>query len=142
MPNKNYQNFCPTLLDRNLAGCNFFLEFDTFFSIQFKNTYNFIFLGVKVPYESFFRKDFKIGLTFWHRYVVLKNIKLGRWDNLQKFWDDLNNLFEQRTKGQNNFGNNVFLTCSWRSIRSYSNSNLKKIIGMKKPAGKVRKKYD
>ena len=36
------------------------------FEIQFKNTSNLIFLGFKVPSESFFHKDFKIGLTFWY----------------------------------------------------------------------------
>ena len=41
-----------------------FLEFDTFFYIQFKNTSNLIFLGFKVPFESFFHKNFKTGLTF------------------------------------------------------------------------------
>jgi hypothetical protein len=35
-----------------------------FFGIQFKNTYNLIFLGLKVPSERFFHKDFKTGLTF------------------------------------------------------------------------------
>ena len=42
----------------------FFLEFDAFFDIKFKNTSNLIFLGFKVPSESFFPKDFKIGLAF------------------------------------------------------------------------------
>ena len=48
------------------AGKNFFLEFDTFFYIQFKNTFNLIFPGFKVPYERFLFKNFKTGLTFWH----------------------------------------------------------------------------
>jgi hypothetical protein len=42
-----------------------FLEFDTFFfNIHFKNTFNLIFLGFKMPSERFFRKDFKTGLAF------------------------------------------------------------------------------
>ena len=41
-----------------------FLEFDTFFDIQFKNTSNLIFLGFKVPSESFFLKNFKRGHAF------------------------------------------------------------------------------
>ena len=48
------------------AGKNFFLEFDIFFDIQFKNTSNFIFPGFKVPYETFLFKDFRTGPTFWH----------------------------------------------------------------------------
>ena len=48
-----------------VAWYNLFLEFDThFFDIQFKNTYNLIFLGLKVPSERFFHKNFKTGLTF------------------------------------------------------------------------------
>jgi hypothetical protein len=35
-----------------------------FFDIQFKNTFNLIFLDFKVPSERFFNKDFKTGLTF------------------------------------------------------------------------------
>jgi hypothetical protein len=42
----------------------FSFEFDTFFYIQFKNTYNLIFLGFKVPSERFFHKNFKTGLNF------------------------------------------------------------------------------
>ena len=45
---------------------NFFWNLTLFFEIQFKNTSNLIFLGFKVPSESFFHKNFKIGLTFWH----------------------------------------------------------------------------
>ena len=44
----------------------FFLEFDTFFYIQFKNTSNLIFLGFTVSSESFFQKDFKTSLIFWY----------------------------------------------------------------------------
>ena len=42
----------------------FFLEFDTFFDIQFKNTSNLIFLGFKVSFERFIHKNFKTGITF------------------------------------------------------------------------------
>ena len=35
-----------------------------FFDFEFKNTFNLIFLGFKVPSERFFHKDFKTGLTF------------------------------------------------------------------------------
>ena len=41
-----------------------FLEFDTFFYIQFKNTSNLIIPGFKVASESFLFKNFKTGLTF------------------------------------------------------------------------------
>ena len=41
-----------------------FFEFDTFFDIQFKNTFNLIFLSIKVPSERFFHKNFTTGLTF------------------------------------------------------------------------------
>ena len=44
----------------------FFSEFDTFFYVQFKNTSNLIFSSFKVPSKSFFSKNFKTGLTFWH----------------------------------------------------------------------------
>ena len=44
-------------------GANFLGGFDTFF-IQFKNTSNLIYLGFKVPSDSLFPKNFKIGLTF------------------------------------------------------------------------------
>ena len=42
------------------------LEFDTFFDIQFKNTFNLVFPYFKVPSERFLFKNFKTGLTFWH----------------------------------------------------------------------------
>jgi hypothetical protein len=42
----------------------FFFEFDTFFDIQFKITFNLIFLSIKVPSERFFHKNFTTGLTF------------------------------------------------------------------------------
>ena len=45
---------------------DFFLKFDTFLDIQFKNTSNLIFSGFKVPSKSFFPKNFKTGLTFCH----------------------------------------------------------------------------
>ena len=35
-----------------------------FFDFELKNTSNLIFLGFKVPSESFFHKNFKTGLTF------------------------------------------------------------------------------
>ena len=41
-----------------------FLEFDTFFYIQFKNTSNLIIPGFKVASESFLFRNFKTGLTF------------------------------------------------------------------------------
>ena len=44
----------------------FFWNLTPFFDFKFKNTSNLIFLGFKVPSESFFPKNFKIGLTFWH----------------------------------------------------------------------------
>ena len=37
---------------------NCFWNLTLFFDIHFKNTSNFIFLGFKVPSESFFHKDF------------------------------------------------------------------------------------
>ena len=49
---------------REGQGSIFFLEFDTFFDIQFKNTSNVIFPSFKVPSESFFHKNFKRGHTF------------------------------------------------------------------------------
>ena len=48
------------------AWCNFFLEFDTFFYFEFKNTSNLTFPSFKVPSERFLFKDFKTGLTFCH----------------------------------------------------------------------------
>ena len=42
----------------------FFWNLTHFFDIQFKNTSNLIFPSFKVPYERFFHKDFKTGLTF------------------------------------------------------------------------------
>ena len=42
-----------------------FLEFDTFFYFEFKNTPNLIFPCFKVSYERFSFKNFKTGLTFW-----------------------------------------------------------------------------
>ena len=49
---------------REGKGRIFFLEFDTFFYIQFENTSNLIFLDFKVPSENFFHKNFKTGLSF------------------------------------------------------------------------------
>jgi hypothetical protein len=43
---------------------NFFWYLTQFCDIHFKNTSNVIFLGFKVPSESFFHKNFKTGLTF------------------------------------------------------------------------------
>ena len=37
-----------------------------FLKNQFKNTSNLILLGFKMSSESFFHKNFKTGLTFWH----------------------------------------------------------------------------
>ena len=37
-----------------------------FFKLQFKNTSNLILLGFKMSSESFFHKNFKTGLIFWH----------------------------------------------------------------------------
>ena len=52
-----------------------FLEFDTFFYFEFKNTSNFIFPGFKVPSESFLFKNFKTGLTFCHmRFFNFQNL--------------------------------------------------------------------
>jgi hypothetical protein len=42
----------------------FFWNLTHFFDFEFKNTSNLIFLGFKVPFERFFHKDFKTGLTF------------------------------------------------------------------------------
>ena len=42
----------------------FFLRFENFFLIQFKNTSNLILLSFKVPSERFFHKVFRTGLTF------------------------------------------------------------------------------
>ena len=44
----------------------FFWNLTHFFDFQFKNTSNLIFPDFKVSSKSFFPKDFKIGLTFWH----------------------------------------------------------------------------
>ena len=41
----------------------FFWNLTLFFYIHFKNTSNLIFPSFKVPYERFFHKDFKTGLT-------------------------------------------------------------------------------
>ena len=41
-----------------------FWKLTHFFDFEFKNTSNLIFLGFKVPFERFFHKDFKTGLTF------------------------------------------------------------------------------
>jgi len=46
------------------AWCNFFLEFYTFFDIQFENASNLVFPGFKVPSGGFFHKDFETGLAF------------------------------------------------------------------------------
>ena len=62
---------------RRGQGRIFFLEFDTFFNIQFKNTFNLIFPGFKVPSESFLFKNFKTGLTFFKFYSEVVNISVG-----------------------------------------------------------------
>ena len=43
-------------------GAKFFLRFENFFDIQFKNTSNLMLLSFKVPTERFFHKVFKTGL--------------------------------------------------------------------------------
>ena len=42
----------------------FFWNLTLFFDFEFKTTSNLIFLDFKVPFERFFHKDFKTGLTF------------------------------------------------------------------------------
>ena len=42
------------------------LNLTFFFDFQFRNTSNLIFSDFKVSSKSFFPKDSKIGLTFWH----------------------------------------------------------------------------
>ena len=55
---------------------NFFLNLTQFFDIQFKNTSNLIFLGFKVPSESFFQKNFKTGFTFPVALIQNEEIKV------------------------------------------------------------------
>ena len=64
-------NFCiqrnETVIARGVGAggmVQMFGNLTQFFDIQFKNTSNLIFLGFKVPSESFFPKDFKSGVTF------------------------------------------------------------------------------
>ena len=45
-------------------GAKPFFRFDTFFDIQFKNTYNLILLGFKLSSERFLFTNFKTDLTF------------------------------------------------------------------------------
>ena len=49
---------------RRVQGAKLFFQFDPFFEIQFKNTFNLILLDFKVSSESFVFKFFKTGLTF------------------------------------------------------------------------------
>ena len=57
-------------------GKNFFCNLTLFFYIQFKNIFNLIFPGSKVPSKSLFPKNFKTGLTFWHMWFFLFIFKI------------------------------------------------------------------
>ena len=66
----------------------FFWNLTHFTDFHFKNTSNLIFPDFKVSSKSFFPKNFKIGLTFWHTYLILRISKLSPmlptygWDTL------------------------------------------------------------
>ena len=50
------------------GNISLFWNLTPLFDFKFKNTSNVIFLGFKGPSESFFPKNFKTVLTFWHMY--------------------------------------------------------------------------
>jgi hypothetical protein len=53
---------------RGQGSISFFWNLTLFFYFKFKNTFNLIFPGFKMPSERFLFKNFKTGLTFWHRW--------------------------------------------------------------------------
>ena len=65
----------------------FFWNLTHFFDLQFRNTFNLIFLDFKVPSESFFSQEFQ-NRSYFLTYLVLKNRKLSpklsayQWDTL------------------------------------------------------------